>query len=827
VRTRLADADHKPGFQGIEGIRELHPGKRLTSVVHGGVAKAALALVIVSGLYAVTAGAAAAADFTWSGGATDLRWSDGSNWAGTAPSGSVGTLTFPLLTSPACALSPTTAACYGGLNDVPGLSANAISIDDTAPYLIIGDGLELGAGGISSAPSGATSGLVLSTIDLPITLTAPQTWTIQGDADASELAIESVGAGAGGPQPLSIALSDDARIGFGVMSTDDSELGAVSASGSGAVVLVGSLNATDGQPLSLANTAGLVVPVAGAQVGPVTATDGYIRVGYGQAPDDGTLAVQGSVTLDSASRAAFFIDQPAEPPSPGTDFTQLTATGDVDLGGATLDLYQGVVGTTATCEALQPGDVYTLIATTGTVTGTFAGVPDGATVQMPTPCSGPSGAMPNATINYTPNSVTATIDPAPTTTLTATPADPVTNQPVTLTATVSAGAATPAGTVTFELGGTPIAGCVGEPVVLSAATYIATCTTTFSAGSSPESLTAVFSPAPGSVLTGSTSSPMLVAVAKAATTTSVTVSSAAPTVGSHVTYTASVAPDSSDAGALPSGTVEFLDHGQVIGNCSSDILNSVASCQVSYSTAGSHTIGAVYLGDANFSGSSSAAQQTVNVTGSTHPGSGSSKALASPVYRRSAAVGAVSGTVLVRAPHSTRFVALRRGGLVPLGSTIDAARGTVELVFARPPGRKLSARSSRRGSHELLAHAAAGTMWAQFWQGEFVIVQTRSGMVIAVLAGGNFAPCKRRPHVVVATVASARPIRKLWARDHGGSFGTKGAYVATAVVGTQWLTEDFCSGSKVLVRQGTVRVTSSVTHRSRLVHANHSYLVKA
>jgi hypothetical protein len=118
-------------------------------------------------------------------------------------------------------------------------------------------------------------------------------------------------------------------------------------------------------------------------------------------------------------------------------------------------------------------------------------------------------------------------------------------------------------------------------------------------------------------------------------------------------------------------------------------------------------------------------------------------------------------------------------------------------------------------------------MWAQFWQGEFVIVQTRSGMVIAVLAGGNFAPCKRRPHVVVATVASARPIRKLWARDHGGSFGTKGAYVATAVVGTQWLTEDFCSGSKVLVRQGTVRVTSSVTHRSRLVHANHSYLVKA
>ncbi len=824
VDPRPAHANDNPGFHGIEGVRGLHPGKRLTCGVQHAVAKTALALfIILASLCVVTGGSAVAAAFTWSGGGatTDPLWSNGSNWAGTAPSGTVDTLTFPLLTSPDCTATPATAACYSAIDDISGLSANAISIDPTAPYLITGAGLALGAGGISTPPPDPTSGFVLSFIDLPITLTAGQLWTIAGDANDSELAVAS----ASGPYPLALALTGDARIGFGDTGADDTEIGPVTASGSGAIVLIGSLNATDGEPLSLTNGAGLAAPGAGATVGPVSATDGFIRVGYGDAPSDGTLAVRGTVALDSTSRMVFFIDQPGS--TPGADFTQLTATGDIDLGGATLDLLQGVVGTGAACATLQPGDAYTLLSTTGTLTGTFAGLPDGATVALTSPCAGPSGAAPIATMTYGSNSVTATIDPAPTARLTTTPDNPVTNQPVTLTATVSAGLATPSGTITFEQGGTPIAGCAGESVVLTGAVYGATCTTTFSAASSPETLAAVFSPAAGSLLTGSTSSPLLLTVAKAATTTSVSVSSKAPRVGAPVTYSASVVPDR-PGGAVPSGLVEFLDRGHVIRSCSSDALKVVsASCRMSYSGPGSHEVSARYLGDANFAGSSGAAE-LVKVTGGALPGNGSSTTVASPVFRRSAAVGAVSGTVRVRVPHSSRFVTLRRGALVPLGSTIDATDGTIVLVFARPRAAKASTPSLDRDSAELrIPGRAPATMWAQFWQGQFVITQTRSGMVIAVLAGGSFATCKRRPRGVFATVASTRPIRKLWARDHGGSFGTRGAYVATAVVGTEWLTEDFCAGSEVEVRQGTVRVTSLITHKTGLVHANHNSFVRA
>lgn len=115
--------------------------------------------------------ASALTDFTWTGAGGSRAWSDAGNWSGaTAPSGSVGTLTFPALnTCSYCASS----AC-GSEDDVAGLSANALSIDDSASYNIYGpQSLTLGAGGVTAAPTAhaGDSAVLLSSV----VLGAPQT----------------------------------------------------------------------------------------------------------------------------------------------------------------------------------------------------------------------------------------------------------------------------------------------------------------------------------------------------------------------------------------------------------------------------------------------------------------------------------------------------------------------------------------------------------------------------------------------------------------------------------------------------------------------------
>ncbi len=123
-------------------------------------------------------------------------------------------------------------------------------------------------------------------------------------------------------------------------------------------------------------------------------------MGQGGAPD-GTLAVRGNgdVSLDASTKLSMFIDQPGTTPS--TDYSQLTASGTVNLGGATLNLS----GSPSTC-SLHPGDVDTLITTTGSLTGTFAGIPDGTVIPIFS-CSG--GLNASVRINYTAHSVTATV----------------------------------------------------------------------------------------------------------------------------------------------------------------------------------------------------------------------------------------------------------------------------------------------------------------------------------------------------------------------------------------------------------------------------------
>jgi hypothetical protein len=336
---------------------------------------------------------------TWTGkAALGTGWSHGASWAGAlGPSGSLDTLAFPALTSAACTSVPATAACYSADNDVSGLTARAISIDDGVGYSISGDALTLGSGGITATTSASLP--TASTLDFPLTLGSPQTWTISGATGGAGAGLAVGGAVSGAGDALQVDLSNQATLNLGA----DDELGPLTVSGAnagesgssaaqnGTLIATSGLNGTDGNPVALSDVG--MVTGANTAAGPLTSTGSSIQVGPGAA---GALSVAGALSLDSASQLTLFIDNSGT--TGGSAFSQIRATGAVSLSGA-LKLASGTVG----CPALPVGQADTLITTTGSLSGTFSGVPNGTVLTLP--CG--SGA-PSLQINYTTNSVTAT-----------------------------------------------------------------------------------------------------------------------------------------------------------------------------------------------------------------------------------------------------------------------------------------------------------------------------------------------------------------------------------------------------------------------------------
>jgi len=98
-------------------------------------------------------------DFTWTGANNDGEWSDGANWVGgVAPSGGVGTLTFPALTGSACTGSSPTGSCSYSWDNIAGLTPAAIDIDDAGDYLLTSSStLTVGSGGVSASPMGSSA----------------------------------------------------------------------------------------------------------------------------------------------------------------------------------------------------------------------------------------------------------------------------------------------------------------------------------------------------------------------------------------------------------------------------------------------------------------------------------------------------------------------------------------------------------------------------------------------------------------------------------------------------------------------------------------------
>jgi PKD repeat protein len=161
-----------------------------------------------------------------------------------------------------------------------------------------------------------------------------------------------------------------------------------------------------------------------------------------------------------------------------------------------------------------------------------------------------------------------------------------------------------------------------------------------------------------------------------------------------------------------------------------------------------------------------------------------------------------TGTVLLNGKPFT-------GGAIPYGSKVDVTRGTVAL---KTDTGTLSVYGGGVSAAFLLLRGSDGGK---------PVVELR-------LTGGNFKVCGKGGRKVFAAGAKKQPktVRRLWGKGKG-RFRTRGRYVSAGIRGTWWLTADRCDGTLVTVKQGTVRVTDLVRHRTVSVKAGHSYLAKA
>jgi uncharacterized delta-60 repeat protein len=374
-----------------------------------------------------------------------------------------------------------------------------------------------------------------------------------------------------------------------------------------------------GQSVVVAFTVSAVAPASGTPTGTVTVTSGTDTCNTTLSGGTGSC----TIVLTSA----------------GNRTLTATYSGDVNFMGASNTATQ-VVSAAATTTTINSHDANpsvtgegVAVAATVAVTAPGTGTPTGSVLVS----SGSdnctitlSGGTGQCTLTFTStgaktitaayqtdgnfavssNTASHTVNkPLTTTTLGSAPAPSRFGESVTLTATlavVAPGTGTIAGgTVAFSDNGNAIAGCTAVTVTSNTVTCITNALTT----GAHTNITAAYS---GSAnFEGSTSSAFSHTV-NMADTSGVVTSSVNPSIGGQsVTFTATFAVSGAGAGT-PAGNVDFLDGVNPI--CTAKTLTlGAATCTTTALSIGSHSITAVYAGDANFNGSTSSAL-TQNVT---------------------------------------------------------------------------------------------------------------------------------------------------------------------------------------------------------------------
>ncbi len=335
---------------------------------------------LVAGLVLAPAAAALPAAFTWDGRAAaseEGAWSSAADWqGGTAPSRDeeLGTLTFPRLTSPACESEAETDACYFSDDDVDGLSAQSLRIDDSDGYLLFGESLGLGAGGISASPESASPGGAF--LLLPLELDSAQRWSIADRAGGSigENGVVLAAPVASAANALTIEQSNgsalvlDSSMEVGPLTLEGPNASGLHTANGSVLLEEGELNSVDQRAVDLRH---IFFAGTGA-VGALRLEGSTLDLGSGQEPAEGLQAA--SASFDPASAALFEITGSGS--TPLQDYSQLSTAGSVSLAG-TIGVLVEPPRSKAPCPALAAGSTYTFVSSAGALSGAFANAPEG------------------------------------------------------------------------------------------------------------------------------------------------------------------------------------------------------------------------------------------------------------------------------------------------------------------------------------------------------------------------------------------------------------------------------------------------------------------
>lgn len=343
----------------------------------------------------------------------------------------------------------------------------------------------------------------------------------------------------------------------------------------------------------------------------VTSTAGGTPTGTVQLLDNSNLLATGTLVSGSAQIQVALN-------STGTHPLTAVYSGDASFAGSTSSVLNEVVklsssGTISVdINPVTAGSTATFTVTiyqsgpTGTVQLLEYPTPSSSPITLMTvPLNGQTAVFPISTLSAGAHNIAAAysgdatylgfgtayivevVRTATSTTLSAPSSSSTYSQPVTFTASVSPAAAS--GTVQFLDGATPL----GTATLNGGAASITVSTLT----AGPHSVKAVYSGDSGDA--GSTSAVWTQNVSKAGATVSAASSLNPANSGQAISFSASVSP------ASATGNIQFLDGATTLATVA--LSNGAASFSTESLTAGSHSITAVYSGDANYAGASSAA----------------------------------------------------------------------------------------------------------------------------------------------------------------------------------------------------------------------------
>jgi hypothetical protein len=176
-----------------------------------------------------------------------------------------------------------------------------------------------------------------------------------------------------------------------------------------------------------------------------------------------------------------------------------------------------------------------------------------------------------------------------------------------------------------------------------------------------------------------------------------------------------------------------------------------------------------------------------------------------PVSGKTVNVSVRKGRIFIKIPPSKKFVELKGAMQIPLGATIDATKGRVNLVST----------TGKPGETQL----------AWFYDGIFKIGQSRKSKLTTLTLVEKLACSGGGGGKASAAAKKKKKKRRLWG-DGKGKFRTKGSFSSATVRGTKWLVEDTCSTTLTRVKRGRVEVRDFVKKKTVLVKAGKRYTAR-